>query len=68
MNKPKNLMEGLLEEINRVKEILPYYEEIPQGIFGATVIKDSIKKGEAALVSGNIIDMMCAFDDLKDIQ
>jgi len=37
-----NLMEGLLKELNRNKEILVEYEKIPAGAFGALMIKQKI--------------------------
>ena len=41
-----NLIEGLQEEMSRCKEVLREYEAIPQGVFGATMIKLEIKKAE----------------------
>ena len=63
-----NLIEGLQEEMNRCREVLTHYEEIPQGVFGATMIKQSIKEAENSIAKGDTIMMMKCLDDLKNIE
>ena len=41
-----NLIEGLHEELTRNRELLKLYQEIPQGVFGATMIAHAISAGE----------------------
>jgi len=61
----ENLIEGLQREIKRNKMILGYYEEIPEGAFGASMIKMTISRGEKALVSDDVVEMLRAFRDLE---
>ena len=63
-----NLIEGIQKEIERVKVVLTYYEEIPQGVFGATMIKQTIKRADAAIASGDVVEMLSVLQELKDIQ
>ena len=44
-----NLIEGLLEEMNRCREVLKQYEQIPTGAFGAMMIKQDIANAKAAM-------------------
>jgi len=63
-----NLIEGLQKEMNRCREVLKEYESIPQGAFGAFHIKESIRKAEWAIASGDVIEMMAVYRDLKEIK
>ena len=59
---------SILEEQNRARKVLTEYENIgPAGIFGAAVIKASIKQSEEAVASGDVVSMVVAYRDLKDI-
>jgi len=61
-----NLIAEMQQEMNRCRELLAEYEKIgPSGAFGAAVIKNSIKSGEAAIASGDIDRMLAAYEDLK---
>ena len=52
--------------MNRFRELLKEYEEIgPAGIFGATMIKQEIKKAEKSIAEGNTIGMMTSYEELK---
>ena len=65
----ENLMGGLLRELNRNRELLKGYEEIgPAGLFGATMIKQSIANGEKAIAEGDVVKMIEAFKDLEESQ
>ena len=66
--KVKNLQQGLISELNRVREVLAVYEKIPTGAFGAAMIKMSISNAEAAMGDGDAIAMLKAYEDLKVIQ
>lgn len=62
-------MDGLMNELNRVRELLKDYEEIgPAGIFGSTMLKQDIKKAEKAISSGDVIQMLLAYNSLKECQ
>jgi hypothetical protein len=64
-----NLIEGVLAECNRVRGIVPYYEEIgPAGAIGAALLKAAIAEGEAAIASGDLLRMIRAFRALQDCE
>jgi hypothetical protein len=66
---PKNLMDGLIDELNRNRELLKQYEAIgPAGMFGAHFIKQAIKDGEDSIRSGDVVQMLRAYSELKDTQ
>ena len=63
------LGEKLPEEQARVREVLGYYKEIgPAGLFGAKMIEQSLRKADEAVMSGDVVAMIAAYNDLKDIQ
>jgi len=43
----------------------PEYDKIPTGVFAATLMRESIKKAEAAVASGEVVEMVKALDDVK---
>ena len=63
-----NAIEGLQQELERNKELLKQYEELPiqSGFFGVAVLKEKIKRGEKAMVSGDVVEMLSAYRQLKD--
>ena len=63
-----NLMEGLLSEMNRCRELIKRYEEIPTGAFGATMIKQTISNAEKAIGGGDVSEMLKAFNDLQSCE
>lgn len=66
----ENLMDGLLSEMNRVREIIKEYESIPgnAGMFAATLMKLDIVKAEKSISEGDVIKMMIAYEALKEYQ
>jgi len=60
-----NLIEGLHEEMDRVREIIKEYEAIPAGAFAAAMMKASIKRAENTIDTGDTIAMMKSLEDLK---
>lgn len=61
-----NLIEGIQAECDRVRELLPRYEEIgPVGVFGLTMLRADIIEGEAAIASGDVVRMLKAFKALQ---
>ena len=63
-----NLIEEIQSELKRVKEILPLYEAIPTGAFGAMMIKSDIKAGEESIASGDTVKMVSALANLQSIK
>lgn len=61
-------MEGLHKEILRCTELVKLYEEIPNGMYGALMIKHAIKEGSEALYSGDVIEMLRCFKELKECE
>jgi len=59
-------MENTLEkEIERVSELLKFYEEIPEGFMGASMIKVSLENAKTAVTKKEIKD---AIEDLQSIK
>lgn len=67
MKKVKTLMDGLFEEMNRVREHIAEYESLPNGagIFGAAIMKDTIKMAEKAISDNDVIAMLVQYEQLK---
>lgn len=65
-----NLIEGLLEEMNRVRELTKEYESLPDnaGWVGASLMKASIQNAENAIKEGDIIKELKAYEDLKTFE
>ena len=63
-----NLIEGLQTEMDRVREIIKEYEELPNnaGAFASGMMKFSIKNAESSIAIGDTIGMMKAYNDLKE--
>ncbi len=68
MKENQNLMDGLLSELNRVREVKKIYDEIPQGAFGSKMIQISIGKAEKAISDNDTVAMIVAYKDLKEIE
>ena len=61
-----NLIEGLIEQMNRCRELIKHYEAIgPVGTFGKVMIQQDIKNAEIALGSGDTIEMVKCYETLK---
>lgn len=60
-----NLIEGLQSEMNRVREIIKVYETIPTGALAATMMKMDIAETEKAIATGDTVEMMRCYEDLK---
>ena len=64
----ETLAEGLPKEQARVREVLVLYQGIGDaGKFGAAMIEDSLRKADIAASSGDVIAMLAAHQDLKEI-
>lgn len=58
-------MEELKKEIERCEELLKFYEEIPEGMFGAGMIRVALTRAKLAKTPEEI---KLAVDDLKDCE
>ena len=65
----ESLGEALPKELARVRQVLAIYNELgPAGAFGAMVIEDSLNAADKAIISGDIVAMIAAYEDLKTIK
>ena len=63
------LAEQLPKEMARVRKVLGHYKEIgAPGMFGAAMIEQSLRAADKAVMSGDVVAMLAAFNDLKEIQ
>lgn len=64
-----NLIEGIQKECNRVRKIIPHYDDLgPVGLFGATMLRAAVKEGEEAIASGDVVRMVSAIRALQDCE
>jgi hypothetical protein len=60
-----NVVEGILTECNRVRRLIKLYDEIPQGVFASTLMRQSIAEAEKALVNCDTVQMIECYKDLQ---
>jgi len=60
-----NLIEGLMKELNRNRELKIEYDLIPTGFFGSSMIQVDIINGEKSIASGDVVEMMRCYEALK---
>ncbi len=64
----ESLAEALPEEQKRVREILGHCKEVgPAGLFGVAMIEKSLEMADKAVMSGDVTQMIVAYNDLKEI-
>lgn len=64
-----NLMEGLFEEMNRCRELHKEYKHIClPGAFGAAMIARAIELGEESIKENDVVKMIEAYSQLKEMQ
>lgn len=69
MSEIKSLAQALPEEQARVREILGYYKELgPVGMFGAAFIEQDLREADNAVMSGDVVRMIAAYQKLKKIK
>ncbi len=64
----QNLMDGLLDEMNRVREIIKEYEHPSlkgAGAFAVHEMQANIKRAENAISFGDTIEMLRQYEQLK---
>lgn len=65
----ESLGEALPKECARVREVFGHYKAIgPAGNFGAMMIEKALKRADAAMVSGDVVGMLAAYEELKLIE
>lgn len=61
-----NLVQGILAECNKCRNLLKQYDEIgAAGVFGKAMISGAIREAEAALGSGDVVRMLATYKALK---
>jgi hypothetical protein len=60
-----NIIEGVQEQNNRVRELIKLYMSVPNGQFAAAMMKAAIQEGEAAIASGDTARMIAAYKELE---
>lgn len=64
----ETLADALPAEMARVREVLGHYKELgPVGMFGAMFIEQSLQAADKAVMSGDVVAMLRAFAELKEI-
>ncbi len=68
--KAQNLMDGIFIQMNRVREIIPLYEQLPNGVgaFGLAVIRQALARAEASIKNNDVVEMLVAYQELKQIE
>ena len=63
-----NLVEGIQQKCNYIREaIIPEYEAIGSaGMFGKVMLQSDIKKGEQAIASGDVVEMVRVYKELEE--
>lgn len=64
----RSLAEALPEEMARVRTVLGHYKEIgPAGAIGAMFIEQDLQAADRAVMSGDVVAMLQAYETLKGI-
>jgi hypothetical protein len=63
----ETLGDALPKEMARVRdELLPAYQSIgPAGAFGLTMLRGALDRATKAMASGDVVAMICAYEELK---
>ena len=61
----ETLAEALPREQQRVRELLPMYDAVPNGNFAAAMMRNSLARAEQAATSGDVVAMLAAYEDLN---
>lgn len=65
-----DIQEGLVEELKRARELKKLYEDIPDGCgrIAVVLISKDIERAEAALSSGDAVEMVKSYSILKELK
>lgn len=63
-----NLVEGIQEKCSYIRDnVIPEYDRIgPAGMIGKMLLQQSIKKGEAAIAGGDVVQMVQVYKELEE--
>lgn len=61
------LIKEIHKELERVRELKKFYDEIPMGFIGASMIDLVIKKTEKSIEDNNVVLMLKCYEELKTI-
>jgi arginine repressor len=66
----QNLMQGLLDEIIRVKDIVTVYKSLPKnaGLFASVIMETLIKEAIKSISDGDTIAMIRTYKELKECE
>jgi hypothetical protein len=65
----ETLGDALPEEQARCRELLEQYRGIgPAGAFGAAMIEAALRKADVAVMSGDLLAMIVAYQRLKELE
>lgn len=65
----ETLGDALPKEIVRVRKVLGHYRELDLvGAFGARMIEQSLQAADKAVMSGDVVAMIRAYEDLRGIK
>jgi hypothetical protein len=67
---PTTLGDDLPRQMARVRdELIPAYQSIgPAGAFGLTMLRAALDRAAKAMVSGDVVEMLRSYQELKDSQ
>lgn len=69
MSDTESLAEALPKEMARVREILGHYHALgPIGMFGAAFIEQDLRAADQAVMSGDVIAMIRAYNKLRETE
>lgn len=64
-----SLADALPAEQKRCRELLGVYKGLgPAGSFGAAVIEHALQKADNAIMSGDVVAMIGAYEELKGLE
>ncbi|MDJ1494557.1 hypothetical protein QNI19_16550 [Cytophagaceae bacterium DM2B3-1] len=64
--KPRNLIEALQDECNRVRQIISVYQDIPAGLLVVALIELDIKLAEKSISEMDAVTMIRMLTKLKE--
>ena len=63
-----NLVDGFKQELERARELLIAYQSIPTGVFGVIMVKEAIDRAETSMLTGDVVEMISAYNALKALK
>jgi len=70
MAEVKNLMDGLFDEMNRVRELIKEYQQLPNGVgnIGSALMKANIDNAERSIRNNDVVEMLVCYEQLKSCE